>query len=340
MYLAPAGRIATKVLTELENQGKSFVSDAVSVENVVARVRSLKKNGYLVHVVVVVTPGYTVVESDWKESRGLNITFWRKKPEILTSLKEGTATEDEVKDALSFLTSRNITVYETGKDYKRVGEAEERRIIAFFTKKMAEFEKQTVLYEINPEVQCGNLGRSRSSMPQIMSKSYSVLTNQECYSREEAAYLKSALRGIGVEYAGGWQNRNVEYEWLKNYPGTWSTKVDVRKLRASQREVKALKSYEIAVDYLEGRFDALPTMEILCAQKPLEGGQRGRPNSNPIYIIDGHHRVFGYRLATGGRPGVEMAVKIIPADPETILERALQFPGVFVMDMEDRCVSG
>lgn len=185
----------------------------------------------------------------------------------------------------------------------------------------------------------GNLGRPRTKMPQIMGKTYEQMVKNEKSGSNaiEAEHLQKALSGVK-----DWKNVNVEADWLKQYGDKnliQNSRVDVKSLRASQMEVKALKAYKIAIDYLKGDFDKLPNIPILCAQKPLAKGETG-PNNNPIHIIDGHHRVYGYRVATMDKEDAKIAVRIIQKDPSELLDDALKFQGVFAMDLQDNCVSG
>ena len=249
-----------------------------------------------------------------------------------------------VVDSIRSLSRHNLTVTEVSMSNGTVEyttpKKESQRQIDVFTHKMSITEKNANLCNNDASMCVGNLGRPRSRMPQIMGKTYNqMIENKKSGSNAiEAEHLSKALGHVA-----GWKDINVEEKWLGEYQSKnliQDARVDVRSLRASQMEVKALKSYKIAVDYLKGDFEQLPNIPILCAQKPLADGEAG-PNNNPIHIIDGHHRVYGYRVATMGEERVsKIAVRIIQEDPSKVLDDALNFEGVFAMDLQDNCVSG
>ncbi len=237
----------------------------------------------------------------------------------------------EVHKAAQFLESLNLKVVPARSNSSLT--VEDSRQIRLLTKEIARLEKGTNLCSKHSELCVGNLGRNRDRMPQILDKSWEELKKNE---PSRLCLEKSfSTRNNG----DGWKKTNVLTEWLKQFGDTIrETKVDVRELRASQKEVDALKSYGIAVSYLRDQFPQLPNLSVLCAQKP-QGQNQTEPN--PIHVIDGHHRVFGYRVATGHRHQAkdrQISVRIIPQDAEKVLNEALQFPGVFAMDLLDNCV--
>lgn len=174
--------------------------------------------------------------------------------------------------------------------------------------------------QLSPRVCSQNLGVRRSDMPQIPEESVrGLLSSRDPLDRAkgEAAVEAGAdpeddqprveafirfLRGRGIK---------VEEK---------GPSVEVGKLRATQKEIKAGKTFSIAEEYFKGAYD--PTDAPLIV-------------SEDNYILDGHHRWSAMLTAD---PSVEMKVRRIMAPMRRILELAFEMPGVYRMDLQDRVV--
>jgi hypothetical protein len=174
--------------------------------------------------------------------------------------------------------------------------------------------------KLSPAVCKGNLGVERASMPQIMDKPVSkLLASKDALDRKKGQaavdagadpdddrsvldQFKTAIKKEGVKVAGN-QRRNV------------------RDLKATQKEIKAEKTYSLADAYLKGEYD--PTEHPLIL-------------SDDDYVLDGHHH---YAAMITANPDAEMKAVIMGLPIRELLRRALEQPGVFRLDLQDNVVS-
>jgi hypothetical protein len=99
-------------------------------------------------------------------------------------------------------------------------------------------------------------------------------------------------------------------------------KVLVGELKATQREIKAGKTYGIANAYLQGDYDPREAPIIISADN---------------HILDGHHR---YSAMITADPNAKMNVVRVDMPMKQFLERAFDQPGVFRADLQDNIVPG
>lgn len=222
---------------------------------------------------------------------------------------------------------------------------------------------------INPPACRGNLGITRDNMPQVMDaplKKMMIGDEERIANFDEKAKKEAAKNGdvrdaVLFDELSPKKQKKLKEDWAlerrkaqaaidagadpdsdKTMKDIWldklkqdgikitDEKVPVGKLRASQAEIKAGKSYGIANDYLNGNFAKLPDMPILVAKEKDENG-------NEVYtVIDGHHRYAGLLTAD---PTMPMAVQVINAPIREALSKAFETPGVFRADIQDNIVS-
>jgi hypothetical protein len=165
------------------------------------------------------------------------------------------------------------------------------------------------------------MGITRDHMPQIMDKSVKELLA----SKKEGDRKKGqAAVDAGANHDEDRSVMAVLMDDLKSEGVKISkTKVPVGKLRATQREIKADKTYGMANAYLEGNEGLLKAME------------------NPIiissdnHILDGHHR---YSAMLTADPTYEMNVIKVDMPMKKFLTRSHEQAGVFRADINDNII--
>lgn len=168
----------------------------------------------------------------------------------------------------------------------------------------------------------GNLGLGRDSMPQIPSNSVPELLRSK--DPKEQARGRAAVdagadpddeRPLDVIFLERMAARGVRVIGADEGPP-----VQVGWLKATQRELKAAKTYSIADAYLKGEFDPLKASFIV---------------SEDDHILDGHHRWAGLVAVD---PRVEVRVVRVGLPMRKLLAVAFELPGVFRVDLQDRPV--
>jgi hypothetical protein len=97
-------------------------------------------------------------------------------------------------------------------------------------------------------------------------------------------------------------------------------KVEVGKLKATQREIKAGKTFGMANSYLSGQYDPRKAPIII---------------SSDNHILDGHHR---YAAMVTADPEAAMNVIRVDMPMSEFLEKSFEQPGVFRADLQDNIV--
>jgi len=203
--------------------------------------------------------------------------------------------------------------------------------------------------KINEAACKGNLGITRDNMPQVMDKPIRKLLDamsEEEYDKLDAEIKKSGQalkdaipdkkkrkayldrrKGLAAVAAGADPDENPQTKWFKtlkeNGVDVTDDEIPVGELIASQAEIKADKSYNIAKAFLTGEFEKLPELPILVARDPKTG---------KATVIDGHHRYAGLLLSD---PTRKMKAKVIEAPIQEALSMAFDVPGVFRADLQD-----
>lgn len=96
--------------------------------------------------------------------------------------------------------------------------------------------------------------------------------------------------------------------------------VDVGKLKATQREIKAGKTFGMADSYFSGNYDPSKAPIII---------------SSDNHILDGHHR---YSAMITADPDAKMNVIRVDMPMRDFLERSFTQPGVFRADLQDNII--
>ena len=200
----------------------------------------------------------------------------------------------------------------------------------------------------------GNLGRSRVDMPQAMTESiYDLVNSSKRKDQKRGTYLRENLEHFqdhplmkaAVERRGGADNVvPLEDLWIpalqENGAVIPDEKITVRsgKIRASQNEIKAQKTFGIAKAYLTG-WDNLPREGILCAAIVDDPNNPPDPNSLEVFAVDGHHRMSGHQVATSGDGGMNCRMIYLPrsryASMSDFYAESLTIPGNLRFDLQD-----
>jgi hypothetical protein len=188
--------------------------------------------------------------------------------------------------------------------------------------------------KLKPSICKGNLGITRDNMPQIMDDPLSKLLASDDESDRKKA--KAAIA------AGADPNdkRSIKQQWVaaleKSGVKITDEQVPVGKMRASQAEIKAGKSYGMAESQLRG-FDRKTGRKTDFTKMPLLVTKEKDENGEDVYtVIDGHHRFAAMLLVD---PEAKQAVRVINAPIREALEKSFDLPGVFRADLQDNIVS-
>ncbi|MFA6233841.1 MAG: hypothetical protein WC824_06590 [Bacteroidota bacterium] len=205
-----------------------------------------------------------------------------------------------------------------GYNLEIVGDNEKRA--AYVHKKMKEgIDKTTDICVVFPPVCEGNLGITRDNMPQIMDKSVKALLASKDPAEQkkgkaavEAGASADDDKPIMDHFLDGLKKKGVKIA---------KKKVPVGDLKATQREIKAKKTFGMADAYYKGEFDPAKGVEIII--------------SSDNHILDGHHRYAALLLAD---PTAEMHVVQVDIPMKEFLEKSFKQPGVFRADLQDNVI--
>ena len=179
-------------------------------------------------------------------------------------------------------------------------------------------DKAQDICKLNPPVCRGNMGISRSSMPQIMEVSIKeMLTGTESDKKKAKAAIE-----MGADPESDKSIKDLLLDKLKAR-GVAVTKksVPAGRLKATQREIQADKTYGMADAYLRDKFDPADE-EILI--------------SSDNHILDGHHRWAALVIA---HPDRSMRVTQVDIPMREFLHESFNMPGVFRADLQGDIVS-
>jgi hypothetical protein len=176
--------------------------------------------------------------------------------------------------------------------------------------------------KLNPSVCTQNLGIARAHMPQIPEDSVKkLLASKDPIDRKkgEAAVKAGAdpkddrpMTAVFVDF--------LKKEKIKVTEPADNEPVPVGKLKATQKEIKAGKTFGIAEAYFKGKYDPTDAPIIV---------------SSDNYILDGHHRWSAMLTAD---PEAKMKVRRIHLPMKEVLEKSFSMPGVYRMDLQDNPV--
>ena len=173
--------------------------------------------------------------------------------------------------------------------------------------------------KMSPPVCEDNMGIYRSHMPQIPEESIKSLLKSE---KEGDRKKGQAAVDAGADPEDDRPMTEIFMDWLKGKGTKVSTgeKVAVGQLKATQREIKAGKTFGMADAYFSGTYD--PTKKPIIV-------------SSDNHILDGHHRWAAMLTAD---PEAEMKVIRVGMPMKKILEKSFSMPGVFRADLQDSVV--
>ena len=224
--------------------------------------------------------------------------------------------------------------------------------------------------KVNPPICAGNLGITRSNMPQLHDKTLKGMkADADADEAKSAALAKKAEAATDEtdkknlteksqkKKADAADTRNkvqaaidagadpnddktttdhlldhLEKSGVKIQGRKGDTvKIPVGELRATQREIQAKKTVEMADSYFGGRLDS--------------EGKPFRPNKNPIIvsteqdgshcILDGHHR---WSAALTSDRSMQMNCIVVDKPIRDVLKTALEMPGVYRADLKGNIV--
>lgn len=169
--------------------------------------------------------------------------------------------------------------------------------------------------KLSPPVCVENKGLTRDKMPQIEGgKSVKdMLKSDDDLERKKGEAMVQA--GADPD-----DNRSVMAQMLDHFKsqgsGSKQARIRVGELKATQKEIKAGKTFGIADAHLKGKFDALTEEPKVMI-------------SRDGYILDGHHR---WAAVLTIDPKRTMEVVVIDMDMDNLLHEAASYPGVYQAD--------
>jgi hypothetical protein len=189
--------------------------------------------------------------------------------------------------------------------------------------------------KFKPSVCKGNLGITRDSMPQIMDDPISKMLKSD---KPEDRKKAEAAVAAGADPN---ETRPIKELWVdhleKKGIKITDEEVPVGRMRASQAEIKALKSYDMAESQLRGYDKKKNNRPTDFTQMPLLVTREKDENGEDVYtVIDGHHRFAAMLLVD---PEAKQKVRVINAPIRDALEQSFDLPGVFRADLQDNIVS-
>jgi len=191
-------------------------------------------------------------------------------------------------------------------------------------KKLSEgIDKSADVCKLSPPVCDGNLGLSRDKMPQIpgdMSVKEMLDATKKDGSSDEGARAK----GKAAVEAGADpdDDRTILNQMLDTLKGEGVTvkpeKVPVGQLKATQKEIKAGKTFGMADSHLKGTFPNIGDQIVI---------------SSDGHILDGHHRWAALLTID---PKRTMNVIRVGVTMKDMLDRADEMPGVYREDFQGK----
>ena len=169
--------------------------------------------------------------------------------------------------------------------------------------------------KMRPKSCRGNLGLTRDKMPQIEG---GKTVKQMLESKDPLDKKK----GEAMVQAGANPNSNATIldqmlsHLKKNGVKTHDTKIPVGMLMATQQEIKAKKTFEMADAYLKGKFKNIDDSVVV---------------SRDGHILDGHHRWSALLTID---PKRTMNVRVVDMDMKDLLKEAEAIPGVYKANIE------
>jgi hypothetical protein len=172
--------------------------------------------------------------------------------------------------------------------------------------------------KLSPPVCQGNMGIPRSNMPQILEKPVKEMLASD--DPEDRMKARAAI-AVGADP----ESDESPFDQLLNRLKSEgvkikNTSVPVGQLKATQREIKAGKTYGMADAYLKGKFRPQDAQILI---------------SSDGHILDGHHR---YASLLTADPTAKMKVTQVGVTMREFLQESFKQPGVFRADLQGEIV--
>lgn len=172
--------------------------------------------------------------------------------------------------------------------------------------------------KMSPPVCEGNLGIGRDNMPQIMDKPIKELLKSK--DPKEKAKGEAAVEA-GADPKSDKSMKDILLDSLRESGvKIKKEKVPVGQLKATQKEIQADKTFDMADSHLKGKYD--PSKEQIIV-------------SNDNHILDGHHRWAALLTAS---PDRKMEVIRVDMPMREFLEQSFKQPGVFRADLQGNII--
>jgi len=236
-------------------------------------------------------------------------------PKINPGDEKKPASPEEVRRFRQEIPEYKLTIISGGDEDEAPTEADIKRAKAVFYQVKRGIHEAADICKMSPPVCEQNLGIERRNMPQIPEESVKKLLASD---KESDRKLGQAAVDAGADPNDDRPMTEIFVDWLKKkgIKVTTGKKIPVGQLKATQREIKAGKTFSMADAYYTGKYD--PT------KKPIIVSSDG-------YILDGHHRWASMITAD---PSAEMEVIQIDMPMRDILEKSFEMPGVFRADLQ------
>lgn len=179
--------------------------------------------------------------------------------------------------------------------------------------------------KISPPICSQNKGIDRSSMPQLMDEPIKKMLKSD--DPKDVKKAKAAI-AAGADPTSDKSPMDMfidrlAKDGLVDTSDQGITQMPVGKLKATQANIKAKKTYSMAQGFLQGSNN--PKGEWDPADSPILV-------SNDGYILDGHHR---WSASLTADPEKEMNVRVIDLPMDKLLEESFKEKGVFRADLQD-----
>lgn len=216
-------------------------------------------------------------------------------------------------------------------------------------------EKSADVCKMRESVCLGNLGLARNEMPQIMTSSpKDMIEEAEGKIEKLLEKLKNTTdpneikiiekgiisnkedinKAIAVIRSGGHideipKRTFFRYLYRSGYD-IYDERVKVGNMRASQKEIKAAKTYGMSDAYLKGKFKNLTEGGVLSIKETT-------PNGETIYtVLDGHHRFAALLLVDPERSLLSEVIEAPPGKTAMdVINIANSTPGIFHYTLQD-----
>ena len=176
---------------------------------------------------------------------------------------------------------------------------------------------------VTPPACEGNLGIPRADMPQIMGDTLTQLKGSKKDKWKHDAAIAAGADADQPDVSSQEQFlASLKDSGIKVTPGRRS----VGELRATQKEIQALKAAKFACAQLRGEW--APGYPCTVATLPIVVTTDG-------CVLDGHHRYAAMRMIS---PESSMPTIEVDMPMHELLARSINFPGVFRADINDKVV--